>query len=322
MKGLTTILVIVFSVGLAMAQAPQAIPFQGAVRNAKNVLISNKTITVRFSIRNGFSFGNIIYREWQSTVTNTQGLFVLNVGQGNAEIGQFSAINWSDSTKFMQVEIDTTNSKAVWRDIGTQQMLSVPYALNAKKADTAMVSTTALNGVPVGTIIAFGGDTTQIPEGWELCDGRTHGISEVKYTYLFKAIGYNWGTGSNGALFQLPSLGGLFLRGAQNGNGLDPDVASRISIPGSGNQGGDHVGSYQDDAFKSHKHPITLSHEQAGGKDAGGWPATDFNAAVYHSNNQPDGASSNNSGGGNPLHSVGGSETRPINVYVNYIIKY
>ncbi len=290
MKLLTTILVLAFTIGLVVAQAPQAIPFQGAVRNANNVLISNKTITVRFSIHNGSSLGNIVYREWQSTVTNSQGLFVLNVGQGNADIGQFSTINWSDSAKFMQVEIDTTNSKSVWRDIGTQQMLSVPYAFSARKADSANV---AINGVPIGTILAF--DAAQPPSGYLLCDGSS--VSRVIYSSLFALIGTQHGVGNGSTTFNLPDYRGRFLRGLDNSSGNDPDVSARIK--------GDpitKIGSYQDDAFAKHNH--TASYGSVILMNQGAQYGTYIQS------------------GSTTTGYSGGSETRPKNVYVNYIIKY
>jgi uncharacterized protein (TIGR02145 family) len=42
-----------------------------------------------------------------------------------------TTVNWADGSKFMQVEIDLGSG---FVDIGTQQMLSVPYALNAEIA--------------------------------------------------------------------------------------------------------------------------------------------------------------------------------------------
>ncbi len=315
------ILVIICVFNSSFAQAPQAIPFQGAVRNANNVLLSNKTITVRFSIRNGFSFGNIIYREWQTTVTNSQGLFVLNVGQGNIDIGQFSTINWSDSLKFMQVEIDTTNSKTVWRDIGTQQMLSVPFALNARKADSANV---ASNGVPVGTVEAFAGDTSKIPNGWLLCDGRKLVSSSAQYANLFNVIGYIWGGSQLSGFFQVPSTAGLFLRGASNGpkpiaglSETDPDRLSRIAI-GAGGTGniGDKVGSLELDAFQGHKHRLFAINNSTNGSM--GLSASSGNNTGWTAQNTMSGYDADEAYGSPRLS----AETRPMNVYINYIIKY
>ncbi len=308
-RPLAASIAILFSSFNLLAQAPQAIPFQAAVRNTNGVLVANKTITVRFSIRNGFSYGNIIYREWQTAATNTQGLFVLNVGQGNIEIGQFAAINWSDSTKFMQVEIDTTNSRSVWRDIGTQQMLSVPYSLNARKADTASVAVTALsalNGVPTGSMEAFAGPIANIPPvGWAYCDGSIQSITDPKYINLFKVIGYAWGKENGGASFRLPYTLGLFLRGQANGSGWDPDRDSRSSIHGTGFSG-DQVGSFQSHMFQNHSHTFFNNYLANGPSNSGGGNDNNKRSAIREWDTSK-----------NP----GGNETRPTNVNVNYIIK-
>ena len=279
------------------AQAPQAIPFQGAVRNANNVLLANKIITVRFSIHNGYSFGNIVYREWQSSVTNSQGLFIVNVGQGNTDIGQFAAINWSDSTKFMQVEIDTTNTRSVWRDIGTQQMLSVPYALSAKKADSAAIATLALNGSPIGTVTANAG--TIIPTGWLLCNGQT--VSRATYSSLFAAISTTYGKGDGSTTFNVPDYRGMFLRGVDAGAGNDPDTVSRVAQGTGTALAGGNLGTLQADAFASHNH------------------TSGFGSVILMNRGSQYGTYIQ-SGSSNTTN-TGGNETRPKNVYVNYIIK-
>ncbi len=297
-----------------MAQAPLAIPFQGVVRNANNVLIGNKTISVRFSIHNGFSFGNIIYREWQTTVTNTQGLFVLNVGQGNAEIGQFSSINWSDSTKFMQVEIDTTNSKSVWRDIGTQQMLSVPYALSARKADSAS------NGVPVGTVIANA--SNNVPFGWLICNGKA--VNRKAYNALFASIGTTYGLADGIDSFNVPDYRGMFLRGMDLGAGNDPDTTSRVAPVNSTSINGGNIGTFQADAFQGHLHDPQPNNILALGNSYGsngifrGSHTAINNSISTYTNGGTISIYTDNSNG-KPRTA---SESRPKNVYVNYIIKY
>lgn len=295
-------------VGLSevLAQAPQAIPFSAAVRNANGVLISNKALLARFTIVDGSSninvdSSNVTYRETQTVATNNQGLFMINIGQGAVTKGVFANINWSVNSKYVQVEIDTTNTGSVYRVISTQQLMSVPYALNAKKADSATVATSALNGVPSGTIIAFGGPISKIPSGWELCDGGSRSATDPKYISLYNAIGTAWGQASTGT-FNLPFTHGAFLRGAANGySNWDPDRLSRVSILTGGNTG-DNVGSAQWDELKSHNHDITgigLYGVVKSGSDVGTW----LNQGSRATNN------------------TGGNETRPKNVYVNYIVK-
>ena len=50
------------------------------------------------------------------------------IGQGTAVQNTFAAINWANTTKFLQVEVDLGNG---YVDLGTQQLMSVPFALYA-----------------------------------------------------------------------------------------------------------------------------------------------------------------------------------------------
>ena len=112
------------------AQAPQAIPYQAVARDNSGNPIVNQLISLRFTIRNGSAVGTIVYRETQSKTTNLLGLFTANIGQGTVVSGNFTTVDWALGSKFMQVEMDATGGNA-YIDMGTQQLLSVPYALNA-----------------------------------------------------------------------------------------------------------------------------------------------------------------------------------------------
>ena len=79
--------------------------------------------------------GNVVYTEEHNVVTNDFGLFNLNVGGGTVVLGDFSTIDWGNSTKYLEIEADFaggTNYSAM----GTSQLLSVPYALYAEKEFT------------------------------------------------------------------------------------------------------------------------------------------------------------------------------------------
>ena len=113
-----------------------------------------------------------------------------------------------------------------------------------------IIAMTAPDGdsVPVGTIMAWGGDVDTIPEGWKLCNGKS--LSKNKFKELYGAIGTAWG--GSGNRFNLPDLRGRFIRGVDSGTGRDPDVNKREACSKGGNQTG--VGSVQDDAVQEHTH--------------------------------------------------------------------
>jgi Phage Tail Collar Domain len=156
--------------------------------------------------------------------------------------------------------------------------------------------------------VAFAGDN--VPDGWDLCDGRSVSKDDPKYQRLFEAIGAVHGGDAN-PRFQLPDYRGLFLRGVDGGAGRDPGRELRAP-PGEGNtgNGGNRVGSVQDHALGSHVHATPGRHLEA--KGGGGFEGSGFDS---------------NSNQSHPMsrdyesRAAGGEETRPKNAYVNYIIK-
>lgn len=130
MKQLFNILVLLLLANIAMAQAPQGIPYQAVARNSSGAILASTAISVRFTIRDSIATGAIKYQETFAVTTNALGLFNVNVGQGTVVSGTFSGINWGTNSKFMQVDMDPAGGTS-YVDMGTQQMMSVPYALYA-----------------------------------------------------------------------------------------------------------------------------------------------------------------------------------------------
>lgn len=111
-------------------QAPQVIPYQAVARDNAGNPIASQSVALRFSIRDGNVSGTISYQELQIKTTNSIGLFTANIGEGVVINGSMATIAWGSGSKFLQVEMDATGGTN-FIDMGTQQMLSVPYALNA-----------------------------------------------------------------------------------------------------------------------------------------------------------------------------------------------
>jgi microcystin-dependent protein len=154
---------------------------------------------------------------------------------------------------------------------------------------------------PPGTVVAYMGLATAVPAGWLLCDGKSY--SRTVYNNLFAVMGTASGAPDGTTNFNVPDLRGMFLRGVDGTAGRDPDSGTRTAVNGYG-YAGNQVGSVQTDAFKSHTHTSSLLNgwgnryvNYSGSNASYGWQETASSA-------------------------TGGSETRPINVYVNYIIKY
>jgi hypothetical protein len=131
-RHISTFVLLCLSV-MAFAQAPQGIPYQSIVRNASGQPLANQNVRLRFTIHDSAANGNIVYQESHTTTTTPGGMLTLSIGQGAMAIGSFNAIPWGSGSKFLQVELDETGATN-YTDLGTQQMMSVPYALFAEHA--------------------------------------------------------------------------------------------------------------------------------------------------------------------------------------------
>lgn len=120
------------------AQAPESFKYQAVARDLSGQTVNNSTISLRLSILNESANGSVVFQETQSVLTNDFGLFAVSIGEGILTAGNFSGINWAEGEKFLKVETDFTGG-AVYNEMGTSQLLSVPYALYAKYAGTAFL---------------------------------------------------------------------------------------------------------------------------------------------------------------------------------------
>ena len=290
-KFILTAICLFFSSIALLAQS--GFSYQAVLRNSDGSLRANEPVTLNVElIRDSAT----VYSESQSVTTNDYGVFSIIVGEGAGEDSYSPALFLnSDSSSIPETWLRVSESGG--------KVLSETKILGVPVADVARVALNVIPSFPVGAIIPFAGGTDKVPSGWLLCDGTMYGISG--YPDLFEVIGYNWGS-SGPDLFRVPDLRGVFLRGVNGGvsDGFtDPDRDTRVSRYTGGNIGND-VGSYQADEFKSHTHTSKESIMITGecGLFSGG---------------------SHGCGASNPaVNNSGGNETRPMNAYVNYIIKF
>ena len=173
------------------------------------------------------------------------------------------------------------------------------------------------SGVPVGTILAHAANTP--PTGFLECNGSN--ISRSTYATLFSAISTTFGVGDGSSTFALPDLRGQFIRGWANTGSTD---ASRV------------FGSTQTDQNKNHTHTTDSTSLTGGirkiseGFGAGG-SATGVFTKTADGNNTITGSSSTSPVGGvdfdgTHTHTIsssgGGTEARPTNLALMYIIKF
>lgn len=118
---------------LAFAQAPQKMSYQAVVRSADGNLVTNQNVGVRISVLEGSASGTASYVETHSVTSNENGLVTLEVGDGTATTGTFSAIDWSSANHFIKVETDPAGGTNYTIE-GTSQLLTVPYAFHANSS--------------------------------------------------------------------------------------------------------------------------------------------------------------------------------------------
>ncbi len=132
MKKLLSFFILIFMGMLLFAQAPQKFTYQAVVRNESNTLVRG-TVGVRITILQGGANGTMVYQETHTANTNANGLMTLQIGGGTILNGDFAAIDWASGPYFLKTETDP-NGGTNYTVQGTQQMLSVPYALYAGNA--------------------------------------------------------------------------------------------------------------------------------------------------------------------------------------------
>ena len=168
-----------------------------------------------------------------------------------------------------------------------------------------------VGGVPAGTVVAYAADT--VPSGFLECNGAN--VSRSTYAQLYSAIGVTWGAGDGSSTFGLPDLRGEFIRGWDNSRGVD------------GSRG---FASTQSSQNQQHNHGVTdpsHSHTQRGLALNGGSGSVAITLGSGQSyqigySGQQSSITTGTSSTGISINNAGGSEARPRNVSLMYIIRF
>ncbi|MEX0811717.1 MAG: tail fiber domain-containing protein [Chitinophagales bacterium] len=215
----------------SFAQVPEAMNYQGVLRDDNGDIQANETVDVRFSI---LSSGTTEFTETHSGVsTNAFGLINLQIGTQNTS--DFSTIDWSIGNKELQVEVDAGNG---FENLGSRNLVSVPYALRAGTAASADISLEELNNV--SSSVATSGDYLQWNgSNWAPASGAGGGTpsgpagGDLTGTYPDPDIGNNAIETSNIADAAI-TANKLDQMGATNGDVLQWDGSNWTTIGASG----------------------------------------------------------------------------------------
>jgi uncharacterized protein (TIGR02145 family) len=127
MKKIFTLLTVLTVTISLSGQAPLSFKYQAVLRDARGSIKANTSVSIIISILQGSATGSVVYSETHAVTTDVYGLINLEIGKGTVNSGIMSGINWDSGTFFVKVTVDDI-------EMGTSQLLSVPYALYASKA--------------------------------------------------------------------------------------------------------------------------------------------------------------------------------------------
>ena len=155
-KKLTLLLLLALSLiqTLSYAQAPNGINYQAVIRNNTGTLMANTPTAIRVSIRQTTATGTIVYSERQNVTTDQFGLVNFVIGSGTLLSGNFTNIPWGNGPFFLDLGVAFSGLPApiTYMPYGTQQMMSVPYALYAKSSGNLVNQWKYGAGVPASNL--------------------------------------------------------------------------------------------------------------------------------------------------------------------------
>ncbi|MCK5839390.1 MAG: hypothetical protein KAG99_06045 [Bacteroidales bacterium] len=132
-KLLLTLTIVILAVTTIQAQAPHAFKYQAIARDAAGNTLSIRNISLRISIIKEGNNLQAVFMETHNVQTNIYGLINLIIGEGEVVKGDFSSIKWGENMHYMKIEMDTRGGEK-YKEVGTSQLYSVPYALYAEQA--------------------------------------------------------------------------------------------------------------------------------------------------------------------------------------------
>ena len=234
-------------------------------------------------------------------------LVTFNAYQGDWSAGSYASGDVVRNDGIFYISLTGSNTQEPpdtnWQALG--DALSTTYdnstsgltATNVKDAlDEVVSDISGIETIPAGAVMHFARNTA--PTGWLKADGSA--VSRSTYAALFSAIGTTFGTGDGSTTFNLPDLRGEFMRGWDDGRGVDS---------------GRSFGSAQSDEFKSHSHGVSPTYYPNAGiqrvfAEVGGGNLRNFSSPASD-------IFSNVS-----IQNSGGTETRPRNIALLACIKY
>ncbi len=212
-------------------QVPQGFNYQAVARDNSGAAITNQSIGLVINLRQVTSNGTIVYSEMHTVTSNNIGLINLVVGTGTALSGSFSVIDWAAGPYFIEINMDATGGTN-YTLMGTQQLMSVPYALYAANGGGGSNGIGSTGATGSTGFLGFTGAT-----------GSTGRTGSTGYTGATGSTGDRGSTGSTGATGSIGatgstgvtgSIGSTGPTGAVGATGADATFSAQFNVVNSG----------------------------------------------------------------------------------------
>ncbi len=186
---------------LAQAQTtPNAFNYSAVARNVAGQPIASATIGIQISILKTSTTGTVQYSENHFVSTDTFGFFNLTIGEGTIQSGSISTITWGTDIYYIKVGMDVTGGTN-FLTMGTTQLMSVPYALHSKTADSIVGVNSKIELDPVFNASVAKNITAKDTIKWNSYSNPTNEFQTLSISndtiYL-----------SNGGFVKLPNVSG------------------------------------------------------------------------------------------------------------------
>ena len=103
------------------------INYKAVIKDSGGNIVASQAVDVQFIIYEGAALTNNVYQENHTTITDANGIVIVNIGEGTTT-DVFTDVAWGDDEHWINVQVDTGAGLV---DMGTTQFMAVPYALSS-----------------------------------------------------------------------------------------------------------------------------------------------------------------------------------------------
>jgi len=120
------------------AQSSNYFKYQAVIRDNNGELIIDQNVSFRISILVDTVSFSEVYQENHTVTSDGYGVCNLEIGNGGNPSTSFDLIDWGSNQYFLKIEMDESG-ESNYRNMGTVQLLSVPYSLHSNSSNKAKI---------------------------------------------------------------------------------------------------------------------------------------------------------------------------------------